>query len=297
MCDRTWFYKKFKKRLTNDINIEHLIRFLQGTAPHVTLCGNNGDPIYHAKFHTLISRLKDIDATISLTTNGSGKKKEWWEKLCGILNKNDSIQFSIDGLQDTNHLYRKNAKWQSIMQAIEVVARHNVKTTWKFIVFKHNQHQIQEAEKFSKEIGINKFKIIKSDRWWEKDLMPDLKYVDPSYKRQIAVTKGEEQPAYIKQECMSKKNGTPDTSLYIDSEGDFYPCCKTGLYAFRYKNIFSPTLKKYNIKDNTIQQILETPEVKRFFESTKNYQSADHCCKIYCGKTKTDDRKISESVV
>ena len=283
MCDRTWFYNKFKRRLTQDINIEHLIKFLQGTSPKINLCGNNGDPIYHADFHKLIARLKDINSTIAITTNGSGKKKEWWTKLCKILAEDDCIQFSIDGLEDTNHLYRKNAKWDTIIDAIKEVTTHKVKTMWKFIVFKHNQHQIKDAEKTSKLLGIDEFKVIKSDRWWETDLMPSEEYVDPLHEHQLAVTQGTDKPTVIKQRCMSDTDGTPDTDLYIDSDGDFYPCCKMGLYAFRYKSIFSPKVRKYNIKDSTIDEILATQEVKDFFQSTKSYQTAEAPCKIYCG--------------
>jgi len=298
MCDRTWFYEKFKKRLSSDIDIEHLINFLKGTSPNVLMCGNNGDPIYHRKFHNLCLELKKIDTTISITTNGSGKKKEWWRKLCSILSKNDSITFSIDGLNDTNHLYRKNANWNSIMDAINVVREKNIQTTWKFIVFKHNQHQIHEAEKISKTLGINHFELIKSDRWWKKDLMPDEKYVDLSYKHQIEVTKGLDKDNIIEQKCMSvPESGVADNRLYIDADGDFYPCCRTGLYAFRYKNIFSPKHKKYNIKDNTIEQIMGSPEVKHFFNLTKTYQSADNCCKIYCGVNKTITRKNQKNII
>jgi MoaA/NifB/PqqE/SkfB family radical SAM enzyme len=281
LCDRTWFYEKFKKRLSHEINIEHLLNFFKGTSPFVSMCGNNGDPIYHSEFHKLCIGLKKINSTIEITTNGSGKKKEWWEKLCSILSNNDNITFSIDGLEDTNHLYRVNAKWNSIMQAIHTVTKHNIDTTWKFIVFKHNQHQIEDAKKLSQELGIRNFEVVLSDRWWKQDLMPDKKYVDNLYEHQIAVTNGLDKPMLIKQKCMV--NGKAIHALYIDSEGDFYPCCRTGLYAFRYKTIFSPKTRKYNIKNNTIEQILEDTQVKQFFESTKSYETADKCCKIYCG--------------
>jgi MoaA/NifB/PqqE/SkfB family radical SAM enzyme len=285
LCDRTWFYEKFKKRLSHEINIEHLLNFFKGTSPFVSMCGNNGDPIYHSEFHKLCRELKKINSTIEIVTNGSGKKKEWWEGLCYILSSNDNITFSIDGLEDTNHLYRVNAKWNSIMDAINTVVKYDIDTTWKFIVFKHNQHQIEDAKKLSLELGIKNFDVVLSDRWWKKDLMPDEKYVDRLYKHQLAVTKGEDKATttIIKQQCMKVINGEPNRGLYIDVEGDFYPCCKTGLYAFRYKTIFSPRTKKYNIKNNTIEQILEDTQVKQFFESTKSYETADKCCKIYCG--------------
>jgi sulfatase maturation enzyme AslB (radical SAM superfamily) len=78
-------------------------------------------------------------------------------------------------------------------------------------------------------------------------------------------------------------NEKPVNRLYIDSKGDFYPCCWIGTYRYRYKTIFSPKFKKYNIKNNNIQQILEDEKVKQFFQSTKSYETADKCCKMYCG--------------
>jgi MoaA/NifB/PqqE/SkfB family radical SAM enzyme len=283
LCDRTWFYEKFKKRLTHEINIDHLVNFFKEYPTHISMCGNNGDPIYHSKFHELCKSLKNLNCSLSITTNGSGKKKEWWEKLCSILSSQDSITFSIDGLEDTNHVYRKNAKWNTIIDAIKVATTHNIKTVWKFIVFKHNQHQINEAEKLSKTLGIKRFQLEKSDRWWKQELMPEEKYVDSSYKHQLAVTKGNDIKTKIRQKCMSVLNGNPDTDLYIDAEGNFYPCCRMGLYAFRYKGIFSPKNKEFNIENNTMDQILSNKKVISFFESTKSYETADKCCKIYCG--------------
>ena len=189
-------------------------------------------------------------------------------------------------MEDTNHLYRKNAKWNSIIDAIDVVTKFTINTTWKYIVFKHNQHQIEEAKLISKTLGIKNFQLEKSDRWWKQDLMPDEKYIDQLYKHQIAVTKEQDNYAVvIKQKCMTDTNGNPNKELYIDAEGDFYPCCKMGLYGFRYKTIFSPKYKKFNIRNNTIETILGNYEVKKFFESTKSYETADKCCKIYCGVT------------
>lgn len=283
LCDRTWFHKKFKKRLNYEIDIDQLEIFFQGYSPKITMCGNNGDPIYHSKFHELCLRLKKMKAELTIVTNGSGKNKEWWDRLSGILNSDDKIVFSIDGLEDTNHLYRKNAKWQTIMDAIQVVTKTKIQITWKFIVFKHNQHQIEQAKETSVKLGIKEFQLEKSDRWWTKELMPDKEYVDQKYKQQIKVVEQKDTPGMIKQMCMSVQNGKPDRSLYIDAEGDFYPCCKTGLYAFRYKTIFSPKFKKFNIKNNTIKQILTKKEVNEFFKSTKSYETAEKCCKIYCG--------------
>lgn len=281
LCDRTWFYKKFKKRELHEIDVDSLVNFFDGVGYKVSMCGNNGDPIYHSNFHKLCSRLKHIGCELKITTNGSKKSTAWWEKLGKILDKNDSITFSIDGLVDTNQIYRVNSDYGSIINGFKTI-KGKVKTQWKFIVFKHNQHQIHEAETISKQLGFDAFQLEKSDRWWEVSLMPDEKFVDPAYKHQIEVLKNEKNiTGTMKPKCLI--NDEPKNGLYIDSAGNFYPCCWTGLYGWRHKDIFDPRRNKFNIRDKVASEILNHNDVKDFFTKTKNYDSASKCCKIYCG--------------
>lgn len=281
LCDRTWFYETFKKRKLHEIKIEHLVNFV-GPNADVNMCGNNGDPIYHSDFHTLCRRLKNNNCKLSITTNGSAKTKKWWNELNAILDNNDTVTFSIDGLEDTNHLYRKNAKWQSIMDAIEVLKVRKCKMVWKYIVFKHNQHQIKEAMELSTSLGFTRFRLEHTDRWLDnKDMMPDDEYVDDYYEHQKAVLIDADYKTDMKPICL--ENNLPSHSLYIDAEGDFYPCCWMGTHRYKYKSIFSPKNKKFNIENNTLNDILDNTEVKEFFNSTKQFTSAHNCCKIQCG--------------
>ena len=281
LCDRTWFYETFKKRNLHEINIDHLVNFV-GVNADIDMCGNNGDPIYHSKFHELCKRLKDNNCKITIITNGSGKTKAWWEKLNKILDKDDKLIFSIDGLEDTNHIYRKNAKWESIISAIEVFAERECKLHWKYIVFKHNQHQIKDAKLLSIKFKFDHFRLEHSDRWLgKKELMPDREFVDSYHEHQKAVLIDNKYESDMSPLCL--KNKVPNDTLYIDSEGDFYPCCWMGTYRYRYKSVFSPKQKLFNIKDNTLNQILENHSIKEFFASTKQFTSAHECCKIQCG--------------
>ena len=281
LCSRTWFYETFKKRNLHEININHLADFV-GSNAKIHMCGNNGDPIYHSKFIQLCRRLKDIDCEIYITTNGSAKPKSWWEQLNSVLDHNDKIRFSIDGLENTNHIYRKNAKWKSIMDAVKTLRNSKCIKEWKFIVFKHNQHQIQDAEMLSKKLGFDQFRLERSDRWLNgKDLMPDEEFVDLSYKQSQEILENPNFKTTMSPKCLV--DGEPQSGLYIDAEGDFYPCCWMGTYHYKYKSVFSPKTKMFNIKDNTITDILEWAEVKEFFDSTKQFTSAHECCKIKCG--------------
>ena len=71
--------------------------------------------------------------------------------------------------------------------------------------------------------------------------------------------------------------------MYIDAEGNFYPCCYFGTYRYKFKSIFSPKDGNFNIKTHTINDILNNARVKNFFDSTKDFETAHECCKIKCG--------------
>lgn len=282
LCDRTWFYETFKKRNLHEINIDHLVDFV-GVNANINMCGNNGDPIYHSKFHTLCQKLKDNNCKIDITTNGSAKSKKWWKKLNDILDENDTVTFSIDGLEDTNHLYRKNAKWKSIMNAVEVLQKRRCNMHWKFIVFKHNQHQIKQAKELSVKLNFDSFRLEHSDRWLgKKDLMPDREFVDTYYQHQHQVLIDPNYKTKMQPYCLV--NNKPSRNLYIDAEGDFYPCCWIGTHRYKYKSLFTPKERKWNIQNNTLNGILDNNKVKIFFESTKQFTSANNCCKIQCGQ-------------
>ena len=281
LCDRTWFYETFKKRNLHEINIEHLVKFV-GVNAKINMCGNNGDPIYHSRFLDLCTRLKDNNCKIDITTNGSSKTKSWWKKLNSILDENDILQFSIDGLEDTNHLYRKNAKWNSIMNGIGVFAQRKCKLHWKYIVFKHNQHQIKDAKELSSKLKFDYFKLEHSDRWLgKKALMPDREFVDTYYQQQKRVLIDPNFKTKMEPVCLV--DNKPSRALYIDAEGDFYPCCWMGTYRYKYKSLFSPKKNKFNIGTSNLDDILKHSQVKEFFESTKQFTSAHNCCKIKCG--------------
>jgi hypothetical protein len=93
-----------------------------------------------------------------MNTNASGRDKKFWEDLSEIIGEKGRVVFSVDGLEDTNHLYRKGTNWEKIMTAMtSFIGTGKATATWEFLVFEHNQHQVAEARKLSEEIGFNEF--------------------------------------------------------------------------------------------------------------------------------------------
>ena len=168
------------------------------------------------------------------------------------------------------------------MTAIEVMKERRCSTVWKYIVFKHNQHQIEEARELSKQWGFDQFQLEQSDRWLDKkDLMPDEQYIDAHYEHQEKVLENKEYKTKMNPSCLV--DDEPQHNLYVDSEGYFYPCCWIATHRFKQKSLFAPNKLKMNVVTHTLDQILDNKLVKDFFNKTKDFDSAHECCKIKCG--------------
>jgi len=162
-CPRTEFKDL---NIISDMPIETAAAACKGYN-HMYIVGNHGDPIYHPKFHELMSRLREDNPllTFYFHTNGSFRSEKWWIKTANILNHLDEIVFSIDGLPG-NDLYRVNSRWSSIELGIKTLRKHNtkLKMTWKWIHFKYNQNDVESAIDIAKDLGFDQFCFVESDR-------------------------------------------------------------------------------------------------------------------------------------
>jgi len=134
---------------------------------HMYMCGNYGDPIVAKDCIDAFKYFRDNnpDMLLSMNTNGSARTKEWWQELAIILGDNSYVIFSLDGLEDTNMVYRKNTVWSKIIENVSAFIEAGGKAHWEFIVFKHNQHQIEDARKLAAIIGFKHFQVKKSARF------------------------------------------------------------------------------------------------------------------------------------
>jgi len=132
------------------------------------MCGNYGDPVAARDTLEVFEYFRQNNNKMSLNmyTNGSAKKPDWWKQLAQVLGKNSYVVFSLDGLEDTNHLYRQNTIWSKIMENAQAFIDAGGIARWDYIVFAHNEHQVEEAEELSKKMGFEKFQYKKSARFF-----------------------------------------------------------------------------------------------------------------------------------
>ena len=89
---------------------------------------------------------------------------DWWKELAFILGDRGKVQFSVDGLEDTNNLYRVNVNWNKVEEAMDVFTQAGGKGRWVYLIFEHNEHQVEEAEQMAKLFGLE-FVRKKTGRW------------------------------------------------------------------------------------------------------------------------------------
>lgn len=200
----------------------------------VLYCGNHGDPMMNPD----IVQLCTNDKQISIATNGGIGKVDDYKRLAKT---GAHIVFGIDGLEDTNHLYRQGVKWDNLMKRVATFISAGGQATWQFIRFKHNMSQVEQAESLSKEMGFvnffamdvgrNNMPAIQPDKSISHWILPpdaDAKpqdfnvdaYLDMRYKPVNL-----RPPAYDSPKLSCEHL---DGSVYVNSDGELFPCCYHG---------------------------------------------------------------------
>ena len=181
----------------------------------IFFCGNVGDPCATPDLLKICAYLKHIkkDITLGINTNGSLKTKEWFKELGNILRGTlDYVVFSIDGLEDTNHIYRRNTNWSKIMDNARSYISTGASAHWDMLVFDHNKHQVDLAQQLADEMGFTWFRSKITDRW---DIYEPTELLKPA--------ETYHEPHYNTIDIVCEKDR--DSSIFIDYTGRIWPCC------------------------------------------------------------------------
>ena len=203
---------------------------------YVYFNGHLGDPMMNPNIADLIEMTK---CNTDMTTNGSLGTKQSWQR---IADHNVGVRFSIDGLEDTNHLYRQDLQWSKIMERVKWFIDAGGRATWKYITFKHNIHQVEQAEELSKQLGFKEFIIENHGRNYGPALDREGNISHWLLPADGSMQPGNyDVPAGIKRYKETHQNFTPEDKVYdikcehlmmedvyINARGEITPCCYHG---------------------------------------------------------------------
>ena len=136
----------------------------------IVFCGNVDEPVINPDVIEIIKHfyhLDNKDKDIWVHVNGGSRNESFWNELGELskeLNNRLTVIFGIDGDEETNHLYRRNVDWKTLQRNWRAYISAGGRAAWQFIVFKWNQHQIDDIKKLSESEGFVRFGIIESFR-------------------------------------------------------------------------------------------------------------------------------------
>lgn len=205
-------------------------------------CGNYGDPMVAKDTLAIFEHLRAENGSMELGmfTNGSGRTPAFWAGLAKVVSY---VRFSIDGLEDTNHIYRRGTQWARIMESVAAFIGAGGRAEWDFIVFRHNEHQIDEARALADKLGFRRFFLKKTSRFFARGGVSEKQvrerdgaaaYVieepeNPSFRNPAVVRLVEAGrfSSYQAETAITCK-ATAHSRLYVSAEGLVFPCCWTG---------------------------------------------------------------------
>lgn len=266
MCARTVLnYHSHNKHLNAELSLskfQALTESIISSLKKILFCGILGDPAGCTELLNIIrwSQEKNPNIVIGVNTNGAIRNTQWWEELAAYTSKNaySYVVFSIDGLGDTNHIYRKNVSWQKLMANTQAYISAGGVAQWDMLVFDHNKHQVEEAKQLAKKMNFRAFRTKVSSRFAQHntDLLP------PDNSSVIV------EPSDFS--CAAKDTN----SVYLSANGFWFPCCYIHDDYLRYND---------NTWGNSLQSIDQRSNWD-YLNSTIN-QNPLKLCSNSCGST------------
>lgn len=143
-----------------DISIEQFIEWFPVEVIQkfgsINFCGNFGDPSNCPDFIPIIRYILRYNkkVVIEIRTNGGARSTSFWSELGKIIKGKHKTIFSVDGVEDSNHLYRRNVKWSKLVENIKAFTSSGGVGVWEYLIFKHNEEHTSEAKYLCEQFGL-----------------------------------------------------------------------------------------------------------------------------------------------
>lgn len=230
--DDVWHVNTFCDVLNKNYNTDALMRHIDQfpSLSRIDLCGNNGDPMAHPHVVSICERLHTKGVFCTIATNGALGTTDDYRRLAKV---GVEMTFGIDGLEDTNHIYRRGVMWHKLMQNVGAFIDSGGLAEWQWLDFPWTRHQIEKAKALSEQIGFENFFIkgrnnpnLDDHIITNKDQpIPRTRKTLPSkksslpYHDQLRRSLEQNKPDRISCESYNKRE------IYLQVDGSIWPCC------------------------------------------------------------------------
>ena len=247
MCARNYHGGKTRPFIRNgDISIEQFKEWFPSTflsqLDNFYSCGNYGDPAFAKDCLKIYSYVRECNPTVRLAihTNGGMRNPEWWTKLAQY---NIEVIFAVDGFKGKHELYRKNTKFDKVIENLKAFINAGGNARVDSLVFAHNEHEVNELETYLLNIGVKSVNFVSTTRFYEMkeyevhDNDGNIEYtISPAQTSKFRKTPSKSLSSLLdktyRDAVIFQSTITPrcisDAGIYVDPYGDIFPCCWLG---------------------------------------------------------------------
>lgn len=274
----------------------------------IQFIGLAGDPCSHPNFIEMIKIARRLvpNCFIIIHTNGGMREPEWWKELAHALDnsygerrltlrphhvREHQCVFSIDGLQDTNHIYRRNVIWEKVMENAKAYINEKVaRAQWKFIKFPWNKHQVKEARKLAQLMGFDAFDV-RNNREDFKTTYKNKRAADNLITKRPAPTDGLKpwEFDYTDRVIDMENKDCNISHINVNFEGLINPCCYLSSTKWSYTEqdmrikYMDPDESNWNsLYNHDLEEILNNPWMVNLYDTFET--NPNQLCLHKCGK-------------
>lgn len=221
-----------------------------------------GEPMLNKDIFEFISYAESKNIYTILSTNAQNLSDNIEKLIQSGLQK---LIISLDGItQETYAKYRNNGKIENVFDALKKLSqkKHKIFIELQFIVFKHNEHEIEKLKKLKSEYNVNRVVLKSAQVYNNYDNIPR----NQKYSRYKKTSGTYQLKAKLDNSCKRLIS-----SSVITWEGDVVPCCfdKDAKYAMG------------NINEKSFKEIIKTENYRKFrqtvFSRRKNIDICNNC--------------------
>jgi len=229
------------------LSLENFKKILDELGPyliHIDFC-NWGEPLLNKEIYKMIKYTKqyNVDTKVDSNFNYFGEKDAEEMILSGL----DKLIVSIDGTtQETYSKYRVGGDFNKAMDNLKLLIKKkrqlnkaNPYISWQFLVFRHNEHEIEDVKRIGNDLGVDHVGITKAFIG-DKDWIPLNE--DYSHYRTEEINNG-----YTSEHFKKPKEAIcnwPWEAIVINPNGSVSVCCSVEDEKDDFGNIFQQPFKE-----------------------------------------------------
>jgi len=299
-------------------------------------CGTRGDPGMARDLLEILKYFQNAsvhDLQQHVRTNAGMRDPKFWAEVGEFFNtlpKHNSrdpfscngVVFSVDGLEDTNHIYRRGVIWRKVKENMEAYASTGAPGVWEWLLFDHNAHQVEEARKIAEELGLifvvknpigfefeaPRIVVFNKKREFDYTIWPanytgPRDFPIPPLNEDMVTNHIYKGPDHINTKITCKSLNGLRQEIYVSAEGYLVPCCYIGGIFGRphatfarqqlFEKMQSTGMEKFDLKKTSMLDMLQGPEFSNFFKNGWEDKSIHDGKLLYCVETCGIDSSIN----